>query len=73
MVQYLDKLIFNANGKYNNSFNIYDNNNNNFSLVTKVDNSGFNSGIGERQKISTWTQQLLEAQPKNTGLDIRKF
>ena len=67
------RQAFNANGKYNNSFNIYDNNNNNFSLVTKVDNSGFNSGIGERQKISTWTQQLLEAQPKNTGLDLESF
>ena len=67
------RQAFNANGKYNNSFNIYDNNNNNFSLVTKEDNSGFNSGIGERQKISTWTQQLLEAQPKGTGLTLESF
>ena len=64
---------FDANGKSNNVFNIYDNNNNNFSLVTKEDNRGFNSGIGERQKISTWTQELLEQQPKNTGIDLESF
>ena len=64
---------FDANGKSNNVFNIYDNNNNNFSLVTKDDNRGFNSGIGGRQKISTWTQELFEQQPKNTGIDLESF
>ena len=52
---------------------IYDNNNNNFSLITKTTNRGFNSGINEIQKISTWTQQLLEAQPKSTGLTLESF
>jgi len=67
------KSSFLPNGKANNQFSIYDNNNDPFSLITKIGNKAFKSGLNERNAISTWTHKELEQQPKNTGLTLESF
>ena len=52
------KESFLASGRAR-TFNIYENNGNPFSLVTKVDNVAFKSGIGENTQISTFTQEQI--------------
>ena len=52
------KESFLASGRAR-TFNIYENNGNPFSLVTKVDNVAFKSGIGENTPISTFTQEQI--------------
>ena len=40
-------------------FSIYEDNNDPFSLVTKIDNIAFKSGIGDNTQISTFTQEQI--------------
>ena len=67
------KSNFLPNGKVQNQFSIYDNNNDPFSLITKIGNKAFKSGLNEINAISTWTHKELEQQPKNTGVDLESF
>ena len=54
-------------------FNIYESNDNDFSLETKIDNQAFKSGINNRQQISTFTQrQIIDKVPTSKDATFDK-
>ena len=54
-------------------FNIYESNDNDFSLETKIDNQAFKSGINDRQQISTFTQrQIIDKVPTSKDAEFNK-
>ena len=54
-------------------FNIYESNDNDFSLETKIDNQAFKSGIDNRQQISTFTQrQIIDKVPTSKDAEFNK-
>ena len=54
-------------------FNIYESNDNDFSLETKIDNQAFKSGINNRQQISTFTQrQIIDKVPTSKDAEFNK-